>query len=402
MTLAESSSLSPAEAQALMMARLEHVGQERVALAMATGRVLAQPVLADRPSPAMDVSAMDGFAMRLADVSDQAIRIAGAIAAGDGPIDLPLHECVRIATGAPIPLDADVVIPIEHVREHGERITINPERAAGVKFGMHIRRKGENADEGACVLFPGAAIHAPAAAALASFGVTAPSVFRRVRVSVIITGDEVRSRATMPLRDWIVRDNNGPALTAMFSAYSWVELPEQLHVGDSPDALREPLERASRTADLVLVTGGVAVGHRDFVTQTLEAIGANTLFHGVAQRPGRPLLGAIRGACPILCLPGNPVSVLVTARRYALPVARALAGFSQAELPCELVRLFEPPMTAAPVARFLPVRRIAPGFVRALAMRGSGDAAGAAASNGFVEIPAGLSGEGPWNYFDWN
>ncbi len=401
MTLTAISTMTPSQALAALLESIEPVERECVALSQATGRVLAQTLLADRPSPAIDVSAMDGFALRLSDLHMTAIPIAGEVAAGQPPLALPPAACLRIATGAPVPIEADLVIAREHVDEAAQTISVHADRVAHAKSGLHIRRQGENAQEGATILQPGAAIHAPATAALASFGVMSPSVYRRVRITAVITGDEVTD-GEGPIADWSIRDSNGSALMALFAACAWIEFAEVRRVQDSKLLLKEVLESAIRTSDFVLVTGGVAVGHKDFVAEVLTEIGARTLFHGIAQKPGRPMLGAQHGGVPVLCLPGNPVSVLVTARKYAMAVARKLAGLSQAEPAAETVRLIDPLAKPHDLTQFLPVRRIAPGMVRALSMRGSGDCVGIAPSNGFIEIPPRSIGDGPWNYFDWN
>ncbi len=409
MTLTATSTITPEQALASLLAPISPVDHEQVPLSMATGRVLAKALIADRPSPAIDVSAMDGFAMRLADISMTAIPIAGELSAGQPPMSLSPHTCLRIATGAAIPVDADFVVPREHVTESKHSIAVHPDRVAMIRVGAHIRREGENASIGAYILQPGAAIHAPAAAALATFGVCDPAVFRRVRISVIVTGDEVnddRGPSEPPIspqiKPWLVRDSNGPAMTALFASFAWADVQSVSHVRDDLIALCTALQDATTTSDMVILTGGVAVGHKDFVPAVLDAIGARTLFHGVAQKPGRPFLGAFAGNCPVLCLPGNPVSVMITARRYAIPVARALAGFSIREAPAESVRLIASIEKPSALTRFIAVRHIEPGFVRALEMRGSGDCVGLGPSNGFVEIPANQTGIGPWNFFNWN
>ncbi len=401
MTLAPTSTRTPDEALTLLLSDVSHLENERVPLARATGRVLAQSLVTDRPSPACDVSAMDGFALRIADVSRDSIAIGGQISAGDPQSSLPRNACARIATGASIPLGADLVIPREHVDERGDSIAVQPSHARAAREGAHIRRCGENALQGTVLLERGAVIHAATAAALAAFGVTAPLVTRTVRVAALITGDEI-VRDGEPLQPWCVRDSNGPALSALFAEHSWVEPFQCERVPDDATALRDALTRATATHDLVLVTGGVAVGHHDFVASTLEHLHATIHFHGVAQRPGRPLLGASLGRCRVLGLPGNPVSVLTTARRYALPLARCLAGFSAVDAPFHTVTLDQPIVDALALTRFLPVRPHECATVRRLASRGSGDVAAIAASSGFIEIPPFGSGIGPWRFFAWS
>jgi molybdopterin molybdotransferase len=401
MTLSAISTMTPDDALAVLLRGVRCVECESIALTHATGRVLAQSVMTDRPSPAMDVSAMDGFALRIADVSRDALAISDEISAGEPAQPLRSDSCARIATGAPIPHGAELVVPREHVDEAGDNITVHAIRASAARMGAHIRRRGENAAEGACVLERGVAIHAPAAAALAAFGVVNPRVTRKVRIALLVTGDEVRTNDDA-LAPWCVRDSNGPSVTALFARHAWAAPIVPEHVVDSAAALRDALTRAIELHDLVLVTGGVAVGHRDFVATVLDELGALTHFHGVAQRPGRPLLAATLRDRRILCLPGNPVSVMTTARRYALPLARVVGGFSAAEPMSHSVALVEALRDCVPLTRFVPVHISTHGNARALITRGSADSAAVASSDGFVEIPASESGVGPWRFFEWS
>src|SRR5690606_37122803 len=156
------------------------------------------------------------------------------------------------------------------------------------------------------------------------------------------------------------------------------------------------------TADLVFITGGVSMGDRDYVPRALQDLGARTIFHKLPQRPGKPVLAAVfPGGVPVMALPGNPVSVPVTARRIGVPVPRRLAGFQAPKDVPPLVTLAPADTRTIDLWWHRPVQVTGPNRATLIANMGSGDVAGVAASDGFVEVPPGQSGAGPWPYFCW-
>lgn len=388
------SDLTPAAALARLLDAIGVVGAERVALADAAGRTLAEPIAADRDSPACDVSAMDGFAVRSAECAG-ALPIVGAVAIGAPAPALPPGSALRIVTGAPIPQGADAVLRHEDAIVSGD--AVRPAKAP--KAGDHIRRRGENARAGAPILAVGARIHAAAASALATFGVAAPLVRRRVRVAIVTTGDELDPiDATPP--PWRLRDGNGPALAALLADRPGLDVDAPRRAVDEETSLRATLAGALRDADALLVTGGVSMGERDLVPAALADCGVRELFHRLPQRPGKPLwAGVAEGGRPVLALPGNPVSVLVTARRFALPALAARAGAVPA--PTRAIAL-EDDGTRIGLWWHRVVRVVAPGQALLVAGRGSGDVASTATSDGFVEIPPHEGGPGPWPYYEWD
>ncbi len=388
---------SPGQAVQALIERLAPVGTERVPLEVASGRVLAETLVADRPSPAIDVSAMDGYAVESAGLKPGVMPVAGEARIGRPPERLPPGCAVRIATGAPVPLGADAVIRREDVVEHHDSI----EMGTGVRAtpGLNIRRRGENLEAGATVAEGGGVIDPALAAALAAFGRTRPLVHRRVRVALVATGDEVRD-AGEPVADWELRDSNTPALRTLLTPPAWVELLPSRRVPDEPALIRAALRDALAAADLVLCTGGVSMGDRDHVPGVLRHLGAEIVFHRIPQRPGKPVLGAIApdGRC-VLGLPGNPLSVMVTARRMAVPVAMHLAGVTR-QTPPPLV-LVNGDAKALDLWWHRLVRLVGPGRGVLTESRGSGDVPSAARSDGFVEVPPGGPVGGPWPFYPW-
>jgi len=392
---------SPAEAVGAMLARVRAVGLERAGLDDAAGRVLGAPMVADRDSPAVDVSAMDGYAVRAADVGAGALRVAGEVRIGKEPAALSPGTAMRIVTGGAVPAGADAVVKREDVGERADRIEIGEGARAALQAGMHVRRRGENIRAGSEVVEAGAVIGPAIAAALATFGIVSPSVYRRVRVGLLTSGDEVRAPDQRP-SPWELRDSHGSALRALLKARAWAELTEQRRVRDEPGALREAAVGLLREADMLLLTGGVSMGPRDFIPAVLQELGAAVIFHRVPQRPGKPILGAVLpDGRPVLGLPGNPLSVMVTARRFAVPVLEKLAGLREGTRPW-LVRLEGAGNRAIDLWWHRLARVASAGVVEAVEGMGSGDVPAAARSDGFCEVPPGESGPGPWPFYPWS
>lgn len=394
---------TPAAAVQAMYARVAVVGAETVSLAQAAGRVLAEDLRSDRESPPCDVSAMDGVALRVADAGVAGLRIAAEVAIGRRPPALPEGAALRIVTGAPLPPGAETVVRIEDVTIDDGRATVRP--GVAVPFGGNIRRRGENLDAGALVQSAGGAIDAGLTTALASFGCATVAVHRRVRVAVLVTGDELVEVDGAP-DEFQIRDSNGPAVVAALGRSAWLDAFRVPRVADDFAALKAAITGALAGADALILTGGVSMGGKDYVPEALRAVGCEVVFHKLPQRPGQPVLGAVApGGKAVFGLPGNPLSGLVTARRLVLPTLAKAAGLLAAP-PMELVTLdvdpdapgFDPP---AKVWWFKLARRTGPGRVLLVPGRGSGDVVSAARAHGFVEVPPGESGAGPWPFYSW-
>lgn len=391
---------SPREAVELMLARVEPVGTQRVALAEASGRVLAEDVVADRPSPAADVSAMDGYAVRLGELRLGRLPVTGEIRIGLAPPPLPAGAALRIVTGAPVPAGAEAVVKREDVEEHDRFIVVPAATSAAARSGQSIRRKGENAGAGELIVEAGREIGPSVSAALASVGVSQPLVHGRVRVGVLVTGDELLDVDATPTA-WQLRDSNGPALRSLLAGCVWIEIVGVRRAADEPGEIGRAAGVLLAASDLLFMSGGVSMGTRDFVPAVLSRLGAETLFHKVPQRPGRPVLGAVtRDGKAVLALPGNPVSVLVTARWMGGPVLRRLAGIAP-DQSAEMVRVVNTDGRLLDIWWHRLVRLTGPGTAELVDGKGSGDIASAARSDGFVEVPPEEDAEGPWPMYRW-
>jgi molybdopterin molybdotransferase len=408
---------SPSAAIDAVCAHLVPLEAESVSLAHSSGRVLADVVRADRASPALDMSSMDGFAVRVADLpamnSTTGLPIAtGAdceASIGQAPVSMRAGHAIRIVTGAPIPIGADAVVRHEDVRlQNGYALLQIP--ASTVQPGAFIRRAGENASKGAEILQPGTLIGAAAIGALATFGASSVCVHRCVRVAIITTGDELVSTDRTPT-PWQIRDSNGSVLASLLGARAWIEVVAHLHALDDADALAVTLATALESADAVILTGGVSMGHHDHVPQVIERMGANTIFHRLPQRPGRPMLAAVlprvgtRAPRLILGLPGNPVSVMVTARRLGIPMLGQLAGLAQGAFAAQRLHIDGDDGTQLGMwwFRLVSERVTAEGERRLqlLPTKSSGDIAAAATSTGFVEVPPNQSAAGGNAFYPW-
>lgn len=389
----------PIEAVATLVARLSPVGIDRVMLNIAAGRVLAEAVRADRPSPPYDVSAMDGYALRLTDVCCRQLPISAEVDIGEKPPHMMPGFAVRIFTGGSVPAEAEVVIKREDVRELPEAIEVPV--GLRVERGMNIRRRGENASTGTTAAVAGSMASAATVGVLATFGFAEVTVRRRVRVAILVTGNELLPVESAP-EPWQIRDSNGPALAAMLGSAPWLDCLPPRRVLDRPEALRAALGGALEACDAVVLTGGVSMGDYDFVPAAVESVGAKVVFHKFAQRPGKPMLGAIgpEGQA-ILGLPGNPLAAMVTLRRWGSVALRKLAGFAEPDPPVAAALLRNPDEKYRNVCWHRLAKLTAPGEAELVVGMGPGDPVSAAHADGFLELSPRASGPGPWPFYAW-
>jgi len=379
---------------------------ERVALWASLGRILAEALRADRDSPPFDHSAMDGYAIRIADlVSGRELPVLGESRPGAAPPMMPAcRGCIRVATGAPRPLDAgstdgaDAVVRREDVLEHvaagsDDVVSITISEGVAPRSGAHWRRRGDNARVGQVLLESGAPIGAGAVAALATCGIAEPLVQQALSVALLTTGEEVVPVDSRP-NDHEIRNGNAAGLAALLAARPWIRIGTVQHVPDEFDRLSQALASAIESHHAVVLTGGVSMGHRDLVRAAIEANGGRVVFHRVRQRPGRPMLGAVRqtgrGAVALFGLPGNPLSALTAARRIAIPVLAAAAGVAMRP-PREVQIDAETDAVSSDLWRYRLATLDAAGRVALVPSRSSGDVISAGRSDGFVEISGGRS-----------
>ena len=320
--------LSVEHARRFILSQLTPIsGQERVALRSALGRVLAEDVIAPCNVPAHDNSAMDGYALRHADLAAEGpttLRVIGSALAGKpfaGKIGQ--GECVRIMTGAVRPAGLDTVVIQEVVRVEGDTMKVPP----GQRLGQNIRLAGEDLALGKPALKAGKRVGPPEIGLIASLGFAEISVRRRLRVAFFSTGDELCPVGSA-LSDGEVYDSNRYTLFGMLTRMG-CEVLDLGIVRDDPAALEAAFRQAAKDADVVLTSGGVSVGEADFVKQLMQQLG-EVLFWKIAMKPGRPMaFGRIADGPAnawLFGLPGNPVAVMVTFYQFVRDALYTLMG----------------------------------------------------------------------------
>jgi molybdopterin molybdotransferase len=317
----------------IVLENVAPLGVERIPILDALGRVLAENISSSREIPGFDNSAMDGYAVRAADLAKASeanpvkLTVVETVGAGQMPAcRVNAGEAARTMTGAPIAEGADAIIPVERTRGSGDLI----EFLAAVEKGAFIRPRGEDLHLGELVMSAGKLLTPADLGMLASVNRAMVEVIRRPRVAIVATGDELVDVDQVPAGAQVVNSSAYALAGAVREAGAD---PTILKVArDDSREIRDRLAEAM-TFDALLSTGGVSVGQFDHVKTALDELGMRQLFHGVAQKPGRPLKFGTVGYRPIFGLPGNPVSTLVCFYLYARPALRKMAGRARVGLP---------------------------------------------------------------------
>lgn len=314
--------ISLAEAQERLFALADPVTLEHVPLPAATGRWAAAPVVALRTQPELPLSAMDGYAIRFADLPGP-WRVIGESAAGR-PFagSVAAGEAVRISTGAALPDGVNTILVQEEAARQGDTLSLDGEGPPA--HGAHVRVAGLDFTQSETLIEPGARL-TPARIALAAIaGHATLPVRRRIRIAIAATGDELRA-AGEPIGAGELPESNGAMLAALLGGLP-VELIDLGILPDRIDALTAVF--AAVDADLLVTTGGASVGDHDLVRPALEAAGTEIDFWRIAMRPGKPMMAGRMRDTVVLGLPGNPVSAHVTALLFVLPMVAYLSGAS--------------------------------------------------------------------------
>ena len=379
-------------------ATVRPLGTESVELLSAVGRVLGEPIKADRDLPPFPRSTRDGYAVRSADVAHvpATLKVIGEIKAGETfaniPVAIGTGQAAAIMTGAPVPEGADAVAMVEYSSLHGDRVEIS----RSVLHGENVVPRGAEARSGSVLVESGRRLNDAAIALAASAGRPELRVHKRPRIAILSTGDE------------LIEVDKAPGATEIRNSNSY-SLAVQVHEAggepfrlpiapDEPNRLRKLIEQGLE-ADLLLMTGGVSMGRYDLVEQVLSELQADFFFTGAQIQPGRPVVFGKCGArAPageksgvyFFGLPGNPVSTMVTFELFARPMLEALAGMSPRKLAFVHAKLKSEIKVKPGLKRFLPAilsGEFEDSQVELVPWQGSGDIAATARANCYIVVP---------------
>ncbi|MBI3933154.1 MAG: molybdopterin molybdotransferase MoeA [Acidobacteria bacterium] len=357
-----------------------------VPLLESSGRVLAEPIIADRDLPPFPRATRDGFALRSTDVANPPVRlrIRGQIKAGDAFAGtIGVGECVEIMTGAPVPEGADAVIMVEHTTYHGPWVEVGRSLVAG----ENVVARGSEARQGDRLLIPGRRIGYAEIAMMAAVGKEQVAVYRQPRVAILPTGDEVVELGTQP-GPYQIRNSNSYSLQTQVAAAHAVALPLGI-APDREDRLREMIAEGLQS-NLLLLSGGVSAGKYDFVKQALAGFQAEFFFDGVLIQPGRPLVFGRAAGTFFFGLPGNPLSTMVTFELFVRPCLALLSGEETAPRPFLRARLGQELRRKPGLTAFLPAVLTGESddpTVTPVEWRGSGDMASLTRANCYLAVP---------------
>ncbi len=309
------------DARSTILGHVSVLPSEPVTALDALGRVLAADVVAPWDMPLWDNSAMDGYAVRAADAgAPGGLRVCGFIPAGGHSDDLVAPgTAAKILTGAPVPLGADAIVPVEETEERDGRVILK----SPVRLGAHVRRKGEDIRAGETILARGTVVGPSEVSLLASFSRVAIPVVRRARVAILSTGDELVEPGE-PLGPGKIYNSNALAVAAAVMQIGG----EPVNLGiarDDKASLRTLLTEGLR-ADALVTSAGVSMGDRDLVREVLQELSVRQVFWKVDIKPGRPTAFAVHGTKPVFSLPGNPVSTLLTFEQFVRPALLKMMG----------------------------------------------------------------------------
>ncbi|MFT0814373.1 molybdopterin molybdotransferase MoeA [Synechococcus sp. OH20] len=368
--------ISVQEAEAVIKAQWLPPRTESIPIAKCAGRVLAEPIYADRDYPPINRVMVDGIAINYAAYAagQRRFRVAGMAAAGVSAATLAdPQQCFEVMTGCPLPLGSDLVVPYEqiHIERGVATITYEVERSRG----DFIHRQGSDCIAGALVLHPGITLKSVHIGILASFGYSHVQVEAAPRVKLVATGDELVSIERTPT-PYQLRCSNAYALRAALLAYGYTEV-EIDHIPDDSASIIAHYQTNTQSYDLLIYTGGISKGKRDYLPRIWQHCGVTGYIHGVAQKPGKPMwFGIDHQANTIVWgLPGNPVSALVCLHRYLLN-RTVYSGYLGETI------TFEPNLTF-----FVPAKLGSNQALTLIMPQSSGDFVALATSDGFVELP---------------
>jgi len=375
------------EAIQLVLEQVSRLNDQETDLVDSLGRILAEEIFADCDLPPFDRAMMDGIALRASDTGNPPaeLKIIGVANAGE-PFEgrVESGQAIRIMTGAPVPPGADSVEMVEKV-ELTDRNTVVLNHA--VTPGRHIAGKATYSKKGQCIFQPGTRIAPAHIGVLAGFGYTRVKIIRPPAVGIFSTGDELIDIDRIPVFGQ-VRDSNSYLLEALCRRLGL----ETERLGCLPDDLQETIKRdASSTFDMLILSGGVSMGERDFVHRAIRESGYAVAFHKAAVKPGKPVLFGKKHSRMVFGLPGNPVSSLVTFVLFVQPVVRKVMGYSQVLPVKQKARLLQPVQNRSNRRYYAPGQAVSAEIgleVKPVKTEGSADLTSFSSANVLIVVPA--------------
>ena len=387
--------ITPSQAEALIMRTSFQPGAEKVLLSESLNRKLAEDLLADTDLPPFDRVMMDGIALRYSAIEKgiRSFTILGVQRAGQAALTLTDESaCFEIMTGAVCSSGCDTVVPYEHIRieDSFAHIDILP-----VAKGKNIHMQGSDKKAGALLVAAGSIVSPAEIGIAASIGKSTLSVQRLPRILICSTGDELIDISETPLPHQI-RRSNVYALQALIKSVG-IEA-DSIHLADEKIIILEALEQALNSYDVLILSGGVSKGKFDLIPEVLNELGVETIFHTIAQRPGKPMWFGTSQKTVVFALPGNPVSTLACAARYVLPWLKAQMGIESTDIRIHSQETIAP---HEKLTLFLPVRVSANLSLQAQLIhnQGSGDFSGLSGMTGFIEVEPGAHSPAQFRYF---
>ncbi|TRZ89338.1 molybdopterin molybdenumtransferase MoeA [bacterium] len=328
--------ISIEETQRTILKFITPLETEKVSVFQGLNRVTPEDHIAPWDIPAADTSAMDGYAFSHAALRGDRLRVTGFLPAGETrSVPVQPGEAIKIMTGAPVPSGCDTVVPIEDVEEEDGWIRFT----SAVRVGSHVRMKGEDIQNGKVVIPAGALLRPQEIGMLSAMGTTALAVYRRARVAILATGDELLEPGSTPAPGKIINSNSYGLAAQVLDAGG-----DPVLLGIAPDTLDTTCDkiRAGLNADLLVITGGVSVGDRDVVKEAIEKLSGRVTFWKVNVKPGKPLAFAMLQGKPVFALPGNPVGAMVSFELFVRPSILKYMGHRRLFRPVVKAVLQEP------------------------------------------------------------
>jgi len=368
----------------------------------AYGYTLAESIKADRNYPAADKSMMDGIAISFKDYKKgtRPFKLEGVIAAGSKPKSLSkVNSAIEIMTGAILPSNADVVIPVENLKIKNGSASVD--KKYSVKLGDYIQKKASHNKKGDVLLTKGQKLLAPQIAIAATVGKSTLKVIASPRVAIVTTGDELINVNKMP-KNHQIRKSNSYFIDHAISQNTTAKT-KVFHFKDNKRTITDGIKKILKEFDLLVLTGGVSMGKFDFVPEALKQNKVKELFHKVTQKPGKPIwVGQTTKGQMVFGLPGNPVSTMCCTYKYVIPAIQQICGGAQSQFEVKLNKQIQ---KKTEFTFYQPVRMLKDGLFTPVNFKHSSDVLALAKSDGFIEIPAGVKRtklNQDYKYYAWS